>query len=246
MQVEVGRPDVLHRGASGDCVLWQSDLGCHWARGQAPVGRDHDSYIGCQLHDRSAVPCAWDDPRCLTSSQAEGILTAALFFPALFFAKLSLFLMYHDLFRVLRWVRLTVILGVVFHTVVTVTALGALLALIPPRAGETFLTHSLTPEGRISSGPLLIAFAAAGFAVDMLLFVLPLVAVSRTQLPPRRKLGVLLAFMVGLLCVFIPPPPSLRAPFSAFFAWSDELTGAQRLHRLAARPLLPHAQRRRR
>lgn len=46
---------------------------------------------------------------------------------------------------------------------------------------------------------------AVGLVMDIYILILPIVAVSTLQMPPRRKVGIILIFTTGLLQVRIPP-----------------------------------------
>jgi hypothetical protein len=41
--------------------------------------------------------------------------------------------------------------------------------------------------------------SAVGLVIDLFILILPVIAVSRLQLPTRRKVGAMLVFMPGLL-----------------------------------------------
>ena len=116
----------------------------------------------------------------------------------LLFAKLTFFLMYFHIFWPLRWLRVTVYVGAsltcAFYGAVSV----AQVVLLTPRYGQTWLEHSLSKESR-KDQVLYVYIAAVGLGFDILLLVMPLVAVLGLQKPKQRKKGFLFIFFIGIL-----------------------------------------------
>ena len=116
--------------------------------------------------------------------------------PALGLIKCSLFIQYYLLFRVLRWVRISVWIGatisVIFYVAVTIIAF----ALNSPWSGESFLEailswhHHMFAQFSVPTGVI-------GMLVDLYLLILPLPAVLHMQMSTGKKLGVLTVFMTG-------------------------------------------------
>ena len=113
--------------------------------------------------------------------------------------------MYYDIFHVLRWMRVAVLIGFALHAITSVAALATMIALVVPRPGETPFTHFFTWRSQAAQTYASLAFGSTGFVVDLYLFALPLFAVGKTQMTGRRKLAVMLAFMTGLL--YVPGSP---------------------------------------
>lgn len=67
-----------------------------------------------------------------------------------------------------------------------------------PRRGETWFSHQ-TPALQHEGRSLFMHQSYVGLATDIYILVLPIVAVSELQMPIRRKIGVMLIFMTGLL-----------------------------------------------
>lgn len=74
----------------------------------------------------------------------------------------------------------------------------AYFAIQTPRHGYTWITWRLSREDNKVS-ELAIPLAAGGLLVDIVLLILPLVAVTQLQLQTKRKVGLLLIFMTGFL-----------------------------------------------
>lgn len=92
----------------------------------------------------------------------------------------------------MRWLRISVYIGATILTIFYWTFSIALIALSSPRLGETRLAVT---------SKLTIVIATEGMAVDILLLVLPLVAVYRLQLRNTRRIGLTIMFSTGLMLV---------------------------------------------
>lgn len=114
------------------------------------------------------------------------------------FIKLTFFLLYIQIFQPMRWLRIS--------SYVSATALCAFygactvaqLVFATPRSSETWSSHLVSLEnakGNVLSVPL----SGVGLFFDIVILVLPVAGVMRLQLPTRRKIGVLLIFLTGLL-----------------------------------------------
>ena len=117
---------------------------------------------------------------------------------ALLFIKLTFFLFYYQLFKSLRWIRLSVYIGATLSSAFYGASTIANFVFTTPRHGETWVEHFVSPEqqkGTVLSVPL----SAVGLAIDVVLLALPIKAVIGLQLSPKKKTGVLCIFMFGLL-----------------------------------------------
>ena len=98
--------------------------------------------------------------------------------------------------------------------------------LVTPRPGETILSHWVI-EDQYQALSLGVPQSAVGLALDIYILALPILAVNKLQLPTRRKIGVIMLFMTGLM--------------EAFY-WSLECSSNcldQGLHLFLAQYLLP-------
>ena len=69
---------------------------------------------------------------------------------------------------------------------------------VTPGPGQSWQTHAISGNlynANILSTPL----AGVNLGLDVFLFLLPLVTVSKLKLSPRRKLGVMVLFATGFL-----------------------------------------------
>lgn len=116
---------------------------------------------------------------------------------SLLFTKVTFFLFYFQVFRPLRWLRVSVYIGATltcaFYGAATITQI----VFEAPSPGETWLEVALSKR---STKPniLSIPLAAVGLGIDIVLLILPLVAVASLHLQTRRKIGVMFIFMFGI------------------------------------------------
>ncbi|TGO20653.1 hypothetical protein BPAE_0277g00040 [Botrytis paeoniae] len=128
---------------------------------------------------------------------AVDFLSNALVSPTLLLTKLTLFLLYLDLFRPFKWLRICVYIGICI-TVLFYSITGILMIVwSSPNAGETWQTHLFTMEqqyAQIYASP----WSAVGLGIDLFLLGLPLKAVGELCLPWRRKVVVGIVFLTGI------------------------------------------------
>ena len=86
------------------------------------------------------------------------------------------------------------IVTVVFYTAMT----ASIFAFVTPARHETWDEHQLSRGSRLDSrfGP---AQSAVGLGIDLYVLVLPIIGVSKLQMPFSRKLGVAVVFMSAIL-----------------------------------------------
>ena len=112
---------------------------------------------------------------------------------ALLFAKMTFFVMYLDIFQPMRWMRICSIIG-------TITTLGfysgmimSNIVLSVPDQGQPWI------ESSNRALILVVPLATGGLVIDLFILILPIIAISKLQLSPRRRLGVHLIFVSGAL-----------------------------------------------
>lgn len=118
--------------------------------------------------------------------------------PALGLIKCSLFIQYYMLFGPLRWLRVCVWIGVTvaatFYTVVTIAGF----ALATPWGGESWIADLLSQHYHLYES-FAIPTGVIGMLVDWYLLILPIPAVMGLQTTTRKKIGILVVLMTGLV-----------------------------------------------
>ena len=112
---------------------------------------------------------------------------------ALLFAKITFFLMYLDIFRPMQWMKVLSILGAIITTAFYVSIFIANFIITTPLHGETWVEATFKTRSLVLAVPQ----AAVGLVLDLYILILPMIAISKLQLTPRRRLGVNLIFMSG-------------------------------------------------
>ncbi len=131
------------------------------------------------------------------TAQTSYIIVILLPF-TLLFTKLTFFLLYFQVFRPLRWLRISVYIGATLTCVFYGAAFIAQTILETPSRGETWLEHSFSSEA-LMANKLSVPLPAVGLGIDIALLVMPIAAVIGLQLPTKRKIGVIFIFMFGIL-----------------------------------------------
>lgn len=128
--------------------------------------------------------------------EQQSYITTIMVTPALGLIKCSFFIQYYQIFRPLRWVRISVWIGAtisaVFYVAVTVTAF----VMESPWPGESLLEGVLSWH-YLKFSQFSIPTGVIGILVDWYLLILPIPAVWNLKMSISKKLGVLIIFMTG-------------------------------------------------
>ena len=98
----------------------------------------------------------------------------------------------------MRWLRVCIYVGATLFTIFSLSLSITCFVLESPSLGGKWVEAALSPEVDIA-GIAGILVAAVGLVVDVLLFLLPLVAVYKLQLHHNRRVGVTVIFSTGLM-----------------------------------------------
>ena len=138
--------------------------------------------------------------RCpLTILQQLTLIIQSGYGPCIWFIKLSLFVLYLEVFGVLRWLRIMSFVGMLITGLFYFATMVSFIIMCSPKNGHSqfaYLTALASPECA-KSEPLSITIGAVNVVSDMYLVILPLPAVWSLQLPLRRKIGVSAMFLTG-------------------------------------------------
>lgn len=130
------------------------------------------------------------------------IIYWALYGPFVFFIKLSLLLLYLQIFDCLLWLKCLVWIGIVVTGLFYFSGMIAVLAMCVPQHGESYLESLASPK---CGGTKVLSLVIGAFNIisDLYLLIIPLPAIWSLQLPLRKKVGVVMVFMTGLLYDFL-------------------------------------------
>ena len=114
------------------------------------------------------------------------------------FLKNTFFIMYLYIFGPLRWLRICAYTGAAITTAFYISVSVASFIIITPRHGETWVEHLLSKE-ETRSKILPVPISSFGVVIDLVILILPIIAVAQLQLPTRRKIALIAVFMTGSL-----------------------------------------------
>lgn len=77
----------------------------------------------------------------------------------------------------------------------------AQMALVTPHPNETWIEKNLETNAYWDNLSLSVPITATSFAIDIYVFLLPMMGIGKLQLSARRKLGIILIFLTGLTSV---------------------------------------------
>lgn len=108
--------------------------------------------------------------------------------------------MYIQIFRPFKWLRYSSYAGAIITVLFYFSILVATLTFTVPSPGQTLAEHQQTPR-EAKATQVTIPVGSVGLAIDVFILILPIVGVSKLQLPLRRKIGVMAVFLTGLMYV---------------------------------------------
>lgn len=128
------------------------------------------------------------------------------------FVKLSFFILFLEIFNIKPLLRWLIYAGACVTTVFYVTTTIVLFALSTPPPGVSLAQKfaSFLEPGRSGFLDTVLAVGYFNLFTDFYILLLPISGVLRLQLPKRRKIGVILVFMTGLL--YGTHPPAMESP----------------------------------
>ncbi|KAE8350515.1 hypothetical protein BDV28DRAFT_162899 [Aspergillus coremiiformis] len=132
----------------------------------------------------------WDIPILY----AQGVILG----PVIFFAKSSIFLMYLQIFTVLKPIRFAIYFGLFFTFILYWVGVPLESYFAAPHVGETWesLLTNGSPHHLIYWG---LVQGSLSVALDIYIFILPLPMLSRLHLPRRKRLQVVAIFSTAMM-----------------------------------------------
>ena len=105
----------------------------------------------------------------------------------------------------MKWLRYSSYAGATVNVLFYLSTLVASLAFLVPAAGQSLQQALLGPrEARAIA--MSVPIASMNLVLDVFILVLPLLGISKLQLPPKRKIGVAAVFFTGFLYVTLGLP----------------------------------------
>src|SRR6187551_880341 len=125
-------------------------------------------------------------------------LSSVMVSPGLLFAKLTFFLLYFQIFQPVRVMRVFIYAGavitVLFYTATTIVQF----VYFTPARGQTWVSK-FAAEDSLKSIQVGVPIAAIGLVLDVYILVLPIFGVMQLQLSNKRRFGIIVVFLTGLM-----------------------------------------------
>ncbi len=118
--------------------------------------------------------------------------------PTMLFIKVSFFIMYLDVFHLMRWLRISAYIGGVVTALFCGAMTVCMFILGTPAPHQTLVEHATTHDEAIILN-FSVPQSCVGLVIDLYILILPILGVSRLQMSPRRKVGVILVFLSGIM-----------------------------------------------
>lgn len=119
--------------------------------------------------------------------------------PTIFFAKLSIFLLYLRTFGPNRSLRYLAYFGIAINLAIYLGTSFAYGYLCVPRPSETWLQSQTSNRCLEEGKPLSYIQGVFGIVSDLFIWILPLPVIWKLQMSFRKKVGVSMIFATGLM-----------------------------------------------
>ena len=120
-------------------------------------------------------------------------LQAVLWPPTMLFTKVSFFIMYLDVFHLMRWLKISAYIG----GILTALFYGAMTVFSFMIAPAPY--HKETAHDVALSLDFTVPQSCVGLVIDLYILILPIMGVLRLQMSTRRKVGVILVFLSAIM-----------------------------------------------
>ena len=118
---------------------------------------------------------------------------------AAMFVKLTILALYYRIFQPSRWARILIWAGMMSITVFYLISVIAVLSQCVPGPSETWLFKVPTGACPTVQVRLSLGVGIFGLVSDVYILVIPLWQISHLSLAPKRKFGLVVVFLTGLL-----------------------------------------------
>lgn len=128
-------------------------------------------------------------------------LLVQIFMPlSICFVKVSVLILYWQVFYVLKWMRISCIAGITCIIAFQFSFSIAFSAMCAPSTGSSHIDflNAFLSDTCMRTRALIVLQGVVSVITDIFLVVLPLPAVLSLQMPLKRKIAVASMFMVGL------------------------------------------------
>jgi hypothetical protein len=114
--------------------------------------------------------------------------------------KLSIFILYYDIFNVLSWVRWTIRISAALSSAFYLALTIFNFYVMTPRSGQT-IAERFGSEAAIEASKVSIPTTSVGLGIDIILFLMPFIVIFRLQMKRDQKIRASMAFIVCFLAI---------------------------------------------
>ena len=150
----------------------------------------------------SIISHFWLVAGCLISYGEQLLLVlGGLYGPAAWFIKLSLFVLYLEIFGLIKWLRYGAYTGIVITGLFYFVLIIPYVVLCGPEGGRSQLSYleGSSSQRCAQSRAEVLTLGIVNVVSDLYLLALPLPALWSLQMPIRKKLGVAAMILTGLV-----------------------------------------------
>lgn len=126
-------------------------------------------------------------------------MSGTIYGPGLWCAKMAILVLQLRVFAPKTWFRVAVYIGIALVTLVHWSNVPIYGILCTPRKGERWDMALLSSKRCSVASTQTVVTGAIGTALEIYMLILPLPIIAELNLAPRRKLGLVLVFMAGIL-----------------------------------------------
>ena len=126
------------------------------------------------------------------------------YFPTIFLAKLSVLLLYLELFMIKKQARIMVAVGLTISTLHCLAGIVGNAILCVPKPGVPWEIADDTYNCIVVSDLFSIIMGAISVFSDIYVICIPIPVVWQLQLPTRKRIGISVIFITGVLWVCFP------------------------------------------
>ncbi|KAI1424708.1 hypothetical protein F5Y12DRAFT_714946 [Xylaria sp. FL1777] len=145
----------------------------------------------------------WDIPVAAFSNEyLELIILALVTFPiAAMLVKITILALYYRIFQPSKWAHRLIWIGVILVLIFYISTVIILLANCIPSGRDTWISRVQSGACPTVQVKIALSQGVFGLVIDLYIIIIPIWQISRLSLPPRRKAGILLIFLTGLLAI---------------------------------------------
>lgn len=114
------------------------------------------------------------------------------------FLKATFFILYLQLFDTVKWLRFCSWVGLIFSSITYTIFTVLVFVWATPKPGESWLAHQTSADMH-KELKLSVPQSIVGLVIDLYILIIPIIGVYDLTMTTKRKIGVMLIFLSGLM-----------------------------------------------